>query len=920
MTDRKPVSQELVDKTEYFEDESLDALSKEQRDRLAQVLDAYLEKLDAGESTDIEELIASHPDLADVLRDYLVTIHQFQKAPPLQPLQPLARATDAPNASSDLEDQTEGDQAAGDQTEGRRGGLGRIGDYIIQREIGRGGMGVVYEAAQVSLGRRVALKTLPFTSVLDPKQVARFKNEAQAAAGLNHQNIVPVYGVGSERGIHYYSMQLIEGQSLDDVISQLRESRTDPFSVGMHAEIESNRGQPNQTRSRKADAPTQNADVNPSKPTVANCFTTCKSVESRGFLHSVSEIGRQAAEALHYSHENGVVHRDIKPSNLMLDGNSQLWITDFGLARIADTANITVSGDLIGTARYMSPEQAGGRLHEVDHRSDVFSLGATLYELLTLEPAFDGTTRQQILDAVENASPVSLSRLNPSIPVDLETIILKSLEKRRDDRYSSARDFAEDLNNFLHGRPANAKRPTTLEHAYRWANRHRRIVAASIGVLLVLLLTVSGAAMMLNAEKQRTEQESVRARKSLSETLRVVDNFGARVDERLEHIAGTHRLRLDLLLELEKFYSRFLDQSDGDPVLAFDLATSQFRLAAVQQRLGEYDKARQGYEKALTGFERLRSLEPHDDERIADVALCHNNIGQVAGQLGDYPKAVSEYELAIAAYQQLVHNDSERGRLGLARSSMNLGLLLAKHHDPDATRVLNQTLESLTLLAAESPDDVRFQDQLALCENNLASVVLTSNPTRAKELLRCAVKRYDELTQKRPGSPEHRSDQALAIGNLAAVVAREGERQEALSLFEKVLQIRKRLVEWEPDVLAHAVGLATTYQQRGQLLNEVDRGAAAEEYRSAEQVLRGALQEFGSNPRVHSDLARVLNNLGVLADEMNNPARAIEYAGQAVKSQEKAVKTSSINERESNTILMDAMVKQLSRFQTEAKQ
>jgi hypothetical protein len=713
----------------------------------------------------------------------------------------------------------------------------------------------------------VALKTLPFAAVMDQKQVTRFKNEAQAAAGLHHPNIVPVYGVGCERGVHYFSMQLIEGQSLEQAIKQLQRGG----------------------EQSKAACPGGTTD---------NHFSTQKSIRSREFSRSVARLGQQAAEAIHYAHENGIVHRDVKPSNLLLDAGGKLWVTDFGLARITSASNLTVSGDMIGTARYMSPEQAAGRMHEVDHRSDIYSLGITLYELLTLHPAFDADTRQELLRAVEHEAPIAPRRLNPSIPVDLETIVLKAIEKDRGDRYSNAGELAEDLGHFLDGRPTLATRPGLREQTFRWATRHRNAVTAATAVILLALLLVSGAAFAIHAEQKQTKIEADRAALYLRETQRVVDNFGALVDQRLEHLPGSSPLRAELLGELEKYYSAFLAQANENPSFAIDLATTRFRLAAVHQRMGDDERAVRGFQEALSGFETLLRQTPNDADRIADVALCHNNLGQVAANGGDSAAARNEYQQAIDGYERLVALEHVEGRRGLGRSRMNLGLLLFAGRDPNAMHVLGQAHDSLKSLVSESPDDFGLLDQLALCENNLASCLLTSDARRAEDLLRAAADRYSTLVKERPASPEYRSGLALAIGNLSAVVAHRGDHQLASKLAGEAVMVRAMLVEMEPEVLSHRQDLAVAHQQLGQFFassNQFEH--AAESFSSASRLLRAIVS---LRPRDHqslSNLGRTISNVAMSEGRLGNRSRAIKLFQEAANFQQQAIDQSPSSAR-----------------------
>ncbi len=293
----------------------------------------------------------------------------------------------------------------------------RIGEFRILREIGRGGMGVVFEAEQESLGRIVALKVLWFGAVSDPEAIRRFQREASTVAKLHHTNIVPIFSVGTEGPINYYAMQLIEGQSLDRVAKE----RGGPID-----------------------------------------WTT------------VAEWGLQAAEALVHAHYRGVIHRDVKPSNLLLDPDDRIWLTDFGLAKRSDDVTLSIAGALLGTPRYMSPEQASASTRNVDHRSDIYSLGATLYELATGKPVFQSSTPHGVISQILTAQPTPANQVAREIPRDFNTILMKCLAKSADERYDSAKELANDLRAVLEGRPIQAKRPNFFEQSQQWIRRHRR--------------------------------------------------------------------------------------------------------------------------------------------------------------------------------------------------------------------------------------------------------------------------------------------------------------------------------------------------------------------------------------------------------------------------------------------------------------
>jgi serine/threonine protein kinase/tetratricopeptide (TPR) repeat protein len=368
-----------------------------------------------------------------------------------------------------------------------------LGDFRIVREVGRGGMGVVYEAEQLSLGRRVALKVLPLAGALDSRHLQRFKNEARAAAGLHHSNIVPVHYVGCERGVHFYAMQFIDGRTVAEVIRNLRRQATG------HAGDADVRSAPT-VQDRASEAATMLGS--PRQPS---------SSSDRAFFRTVARWGIEAALALEHAHQLGVIHRDVKPGNLLIDGRGNLWVTDFGLAHIQGDYQLTMTGDLVGTLRYMSPEQALGNGATIDHRTDIYSLGVTLYELATLEPAFAGSDRQQLLRQIAYEEPRPPRRRNRAIPAELETILLKAIEKIPADRYATAQDLANDLRRYLEDKPIWARRPSPVQWARKWARRHQAVVTTAAVGLLLAVAVLAGAVGWVARDQMVRRQLAERA-------------------------------------------------------------------------------------------------------------------------------------------------------------------------------------------------------------------------------------------------------------------------------------------------------------------------------------------------------------------------------------------------------------------------
>jgi serine/threonine protein kinase/WD40 repeat protein len=463
--------------------------------RLAEAVEEYRSTLQAGRRPDRQALCARYADLGAALAECLDALEFVHGATPASDAAgPVAVQPGEP-----------------------------LGDYRILREVGRGGMGVVYEAEQVSLRRLVALKVLPFAAVLDPRQLQRFRTEAQAAAGLHHPHIVPVYHVGCERGVHYYAMQLIDGQSLAAVIQGLRR-QAGGTSPGTGPSL------------TLPWVPLEAADSARALPAAADThkvLATDRSRQKPAYFRAVARLGAQAAVALDHAHQQGVIHRDVKPANLLVDAAGNLWVTDFGLAQLPGDPGLTATGDLVGTLRYMSPEQALGRRQLVDQRTDVYSLGVTLYELLTLEPAFPGSDREELLRRIAREEPRPPRRLNRAVPVELETVVAKAMAKVPEERYATAAELADDLRRFLEDRPVLARRPSPLVKLRKWAWRHRGLVAAAAVTLVLLVAALACGMMAYGFQQAQLAERSDKLAKDKDELARVTGQALQEANERL---------------------------------------------------------------------------------------------------------------------------------------------------------------------------------------------------------------------------------------------------------------------------------------------------------------------------------------------------------------------------------------------------
>src|SRR5262245_46661066 len=503
----------------------------EREERLGAVLADWLEAAERGEATDEAAYVRQHPEGARELAQCFADWKRFPRpgGPAAEPALP---------------------------------GSGLLGDFRLLREVGRGGMGVVYEAEQVSLSRRVALKVLPFAATMDPRHLRRFHNEARAAASLHHEHIVPVYGVGQERSVHFYAMQFIDGRPLSELIARLREEN-DPAPTDPAAGTD----------------PAARAGTLPDYGAAA-------------YWRRVAELGVQAAEALEYAHSMGVVHRDVKPGNLLLDCQGKLWVADFGLAKLGADAGVTMTGDLLGTLRYMSPEQALAKHGLVDHRTDVYSLGVTLYELLTLEPAFGAGDREELLRQIAFEEPRLRLR---GAPAELETVVRKSMAKDPAERYPTAKEVADDLKRFLNDEPIRARRPTLVQRARKWTRRHQPVLwSAAVSLLAAVAALGASAGWVLRDRADRHAQATEALDRAVrlehqgkwpeawSALQRAETLVGAGGGERLRGRARDVRADLEMVRTLEEARLERVEWRKVD----FDSAQFADRLAAAFRNYG----------------------------------------------------------------------------------------------------------------------------------------------------------------------------------------------------------------------------------------------------------------------------------------------------------------------------------------------
>jgi serine/threonine protein kinase len=818
------------------------------RDPVEELGEAFLERLRRGERPAIEEFIAKAPEHADEIRELFPALILLEQVKSDTSEEPVRLPSAAPPE--------------------------RIGDFRILREIGRGGMGIVYEAEQEALRRHVALKILPTSLAADSEGVRRFQREARSAARLHHTNIVPVFDVGERDGIHYYAMQFIRGQSLSQVIRQLRtlpgmalnekataSTAPQPLAADLAGSMISGHFQ-----AAEADVVTP-PDSEPILPPVSDSDSTptpdhssaetLSSAHSAPFYRSVARIGMQAASALAYAHTQRLLHRDIKPSNLLLDVTGTVWVTDFGLAK-EEGDDLTHTGDVVGTLQYIAPERFN---RNADPRSDIYSLGLTLYELLTLRPAFRDTDRVRLVHAITHREPEAPRRLERHIPRDLETIVLKAIAKEPMARYARAQDLQDDLNRFLLDQPIHARRVSGWERMWRWRRRNPLVasLAAALGLLLVgSVAALTGLYLHADAERRQAEiqqhraegaeeksrqaaaearQGEAKAQQAAIETKTVLDFFQTKI------LATPRPKKLDGGLGADITIREAMEQAE--PSIAKSFAGQPLVEASIREvlgwtylYLGNANRAIQQHERAI----KLReAVVPPDDPDLLNARYSLAYDYYDARRFAEALKLQKD-NLRL---QTIRLGPDDRRTIGTVRNvAQNLGAL---GRWSEAIPVYQENLQrSITALGADDQETLYCMKELASAYHE------TGRLAKAGPLYQKAA----ELQKAKLG-PDHvdtletmqslgafyfdtkRVEEALAIwedtlkraratygpergptlglmNNVAAAYREMGQTAKAIPLFEEALNLQKaRLGPDHLTTLVSMANLAGAYQEVG---------------------------------------------------------------------------------------------------------
>jgi serine/threonine protein kinase len=871
---------------------------------LDELIEEFAVRRQTGSGISPEAFIAEHPEQAEALQEIL---------PVMQVLADLNHPA-----------------SHGGETGGRprppEAPLGQLGDFQLVRQIGRGGMGIVYEAQQISLGRRVALKVLPFAGALDAKQLRRFQNEAHAAGRLHHTNIVPVYYVGCERGVHFYAMQLIEGQSLADVIRELRhqaglestkpkqleepaaEVRIDELAVGVAGAVPASTQLPLTMPQVIGPKPRSGSHESPDTPPIA-ALSTDGSVKTQAYFRAVANLGVQAADALEHAHELGVVHRDVKPANLLLDSRGNLWISDFGLAQFQGQTGPTLTGDLIGTLRYMSPEQALAKRVLVDHRTDIYSLGATLYELTTLEPVFSGRDRQELLRKIAFEEPRPPRRVNSAIPADLETILLKAMSKDPHGRYATAKEMADDLRRYLDNQPIRARRPTIVQRAAKWSRRHRVVVSATI---LASMVGLAGCAIVFWRGQARTEAQWLRAEEERERAENRLELAHKAFEQMYEQSLKWVKFEPWAAADQQQFLTRALEfykQLSQEPATTAAerrrTAEAYHRMAQIKFRLwwtrpwnaniGAHDVATT--DQAISLLRRLSEEFPSDPLYLHDLAACNITRGEMLYWIGIYAtNKMADAESAIMSAREFLERlplddrNTQECRYQLGVCHYHLARILATNpkRRQDGHRAILRADELFKELASEEmakKDKARpdYLNLLAAVSAERGTLLCSDNRfVEAEQVLRDSLARLEQLAADSKLLPDFRENLGTAHHELGNLLANTGRPREAEAEYQKEIDVYEKLVQTFPHVARYHGHLGKSQEALVKLLHV--RGDLSAARTLAETAVHHQHVALAANPgegnfrlslqELNTQLAEVLVDLGdlrhatVAADEV----------------------------------------------------
>jgi serine/threonine-protein kinase len=735
---------------------------------------------------------------------------------PLAPDAPLADATCSSCGSklSFVADQTQDWATSDGEAAAPRK---NIGHFELLEQLGAGGFGAVWKARDLQLDRLVAVK-IPHKGRLNQTEIERFLREARAAAQVRHPNIVSVHEVGLADDFVYIVSDFIEGVSLDKWLEGQRPSYRDS-----------------------------------------------------------AKLCAKVSEALEQAHQQGIIHRDLKPGNILMDRAGEPHITDFGLAkREATDATMTMEGQVFGTPAYMSPEQAKGQGHAADRRTDIYSLGAVLFELLTGEHLFRGSVQMLLKQVIEDEPP-SPRKFDARVPRDLETICLKCVQKEPASRYDTAQAVADELDRYLAGKPILARPVSRAERVVRWCRRNP-LVAGSATMALVCLVFGLVAATIGYVRTSLALEES---RQSLKQARDAVDELFTRVSEdALLNQPGMQPLRRDLLRRARDYYEKFLGQSTQDESLRDEMGLAYYRVGLIAEAIESPSKAMPSYEMARDIQSQLLDDEPADADRLKALGNTLNAIGHALHKQQQLAQALEAYTKAIDVRKRLADQtpDGLESQRMLANTYMNIALVeKEKGNLAESRKSMDQSQQIRERLLAAGQDDAKLRRDHAMGCFNLAMLAHAGHDVDAAEAALEKARRLFAALVKRP-RPDIDAFNMLATCCRKQADLRCFKKQydEALKLYEQARDILEQLAEKNPTVIEYQVSAAEVFISIAQIEQErgnADKSLAA--YDRAASLLIPLVNDLAEDARYRRNLIIALCTIGELHPEPKRRTEAL---------------------------------------------
>ncbi len=780
----------------------------------------FADRLRRGENPSIEEYALRLPEQSETIRKVFAPILAIER----------------------LSDDQFADRQFDSQTARLIRNSTQLGDFRIVRQVGRGGMGIVYEAIQESLGRRVALKVLAPDLANSADRLLRFQSEATTFAKLHHTNIVPIFGIGQVDDLHFYAMQFIDGVTLATAIAQWTQSQS-----GV---------------AEGADGAVENA---------------LSSMSATDFMRRVAQIGYDVAGALQYAHEQGVIHRDIKPGNLMLE-DATVWVTDFGIAKLTDETSHTKTGLLLGTLRYMAPEQFNGR---ADARSDIYSLGLTLFELLTLHPAFPDATHATLIKTKLQEAPLRLRALRPDVPRDLETIILKASATDSRARYQTAGALAEDLERFLDDRPILARRASPTERLIRWSRRNPAVAGLSFAVLASL--SALATVFAVGNYRMRQTLDELQSAKRLADNNLHEKAAALEVAEQQRALAAGN---LSMAIEAFEEIMRNISGRSGTEGLSVELNDGDVAYGAGV--VTDADAEILG--TLLRFFDRFAA--ENSTSLLKETAVAHRRIGDILYQLGRVEESETSYLVALDQIDRLAIEEEDVSPIEASDMTVErlqilnaLGLAVSAQGALDeAQQYFLQTAE-VYLANAKAREDIAAQFAYARALNLRTSTFSRIGYPQARR-----VSRESEEGPPSPLDPQRNKaaapTPALLRPRIAFANAARQVQREAKTLNREAIGLLGALVEAHPKRVDFAVELAHAFREQARIARqERDSEGAHDAIRSALELLDRLLRENPDSPYLKFVYADMVTSVPVGLNRRNSPvlSRALRIASTLVR-------------------------------------